>query len=608
MHGLTVISTQNTPLLHAIKSTITLNDSHTSKEIIYENHHTCIISTRGNTYPISVKTYQGYRVIIEGMIYNLPDKNIEKAIIERIESMQFSNENLINYGNWIKTLYGEFIIIVINENNNDIWIINDRFSQLPAFYSCRKDIFLFSRNLHLIANHSDKEIEPLALFQHLSLGYCLEDKTVFKGIYRFLPASLFYLDNGTPLLKSELYTPRFDQYNQNTIHKNAQILAKLFTEGISQFLAKQNGEILLSLSGGLDSRANLAVVMNQKKMFKAVTFLDADNDALKDTHQIKKIHQHQPFSWELIHLPHCKKDSYEKLHQIKQGLNNLCMGFIIPFFEKLKSKYPQHQTYMTGDAGDKFLSKITPNITLHSRKALCYYTLYKEQVFPLHIASQILSIPPSEMVASLNAVYEKSQSKTLCSQYKEYFFNQRARNCLFEGEDRNRYYFWSHSPFHNPTFFDFSITCPDSQKSNQCLRNRFSNLLNPRLFAFPDVTLGDTNSMKYYLTHYIKRFLKNIYFRLPFPLISHLKHYAELKKKPLKDETAHLLNQSLKALSQEARTLINPQALTLFIEKRKISNPQGECLLGILMTLNKLNASTPHTTVDDDTKHAQSLR
>jgi asparagine synthase (glutamine-hydrolysing) len=61
---------------------------------------------------------------------------------------------------------------------------------------------------------------------------------------------------------------------------------------------------------------------------------------------------------------------------------------------------------------------------------------------------------------------------------------------LFEGEDRNRFYFWSGSPFYSIQFFTYAMNCPDSQKSRYLLYRRVLEELSPLAAETPDDNVG----------------------------------------------------------------------------------------------------------------------
>jgi asparagine synthase (glutamine-hydrolysing) len=61
---------------------------------------------------------------------------------------------------------------------------------------------------------------------------------------------------------------------------------------------------------------------------------------------------------------------------------------------------------------------------------------------------------------------------------------------LFEGEDRNRFYFWSVAPFYALPFFRYAMSCPSRDKRDLRLYSAFLRELAPRLLDIPNATMG----------------------------------------------------------------------------------------------------------------------
>lgn len=56
---------------------------------------------------------------------------------------------------------------------------------------------------------------------------------------------------------------------------------------------------------------------------------------------------------------------------------------------------------------------------------------------------------------------------------------ERGFKWLFEGEDRNRFYFWSVTPFYSIPFFNYAMNCSDNNKSHYALYREFLLKLSP---------------------------------------------------------------------------------------------------------------------------------
>jgi len=68
------------------------------------------------------------------------------------------------------------------------------------------------------------------------------------------------------------------------------------------------------------------------------------------------------------------------------------------------------------------------------------------------------------------------------SKYVHFLVYERGANFLFEGEDRNRF-FWSTTPFYSIDFFRYAMNCPPEQKTRYNLYRSFLTELAPAAAA-----------------------------------------------------------------------------------------------------------------------------
>ena len=108
--------------------------------------------------------------------------------------------------------------------------------------------------------------------------------------------------------------------------------------------------------------------------------------------------------------------------------------------------------------------------------------------------------------------------------YKHFLVFERALHWLFEGEDRNRNYIWSTSPFYSPAFFNLVHSLPEKTKRNFDLFRKFMNLVDPKLNMINNanwsIPLGDHKKVNQMLW---RQKIKN---RIPFKLRSNVQKTA----------------------------------------------------------------------------------
>ena len=154
---------------------------------------------------------------------------------------------------------------------------------------------------------------------------------------------------------------------------------------------------------------------------------------------------------------------------MKTGLNYLSMSFIIQFLDKLRSTYGSGMTYITGDGGDKLLVDLRPKKSLRSLSDLVQYIVSRHQRFSLEDVSRMTGIPECDIIHGISKHVGSYPEPDWDSKYVHFVIFERGRRWLFEGEDRNRNFFWHLAPFYGIQFFRYAMNCPDEQKANHRL-------------------------------------------------------------------------------------------------------------------------------------------
>jgi asparagine synthase (glutamine-hydrolysing) len=126
------------------------------------------------------------------------------------------------------------------------------------------------------------------------------------------------------------------------------------------------------------------------------------------------------------------------------------------------------------------------------------YTISRHHFFTVEQVAAITNLSKQAILNSFRERFESYPEKSPDYQYVHLYVYERAVKWLFEGEDRNRCYFWSVAPFYGIEFFKYAMNCPDDQKSLRRLYAQFLNLLSPDIAAIKDQNSGQMiNSWKY---------------------------------------------------------------------------------------------------------------
>ncbi|MBI9032930.1 MAG: hypothetical protein JEZ03_00525 [Bacteroidales bacterium] len=463
-------------------------------------------STTYTDYPIRKIESNDYICIIEGLIYELETDQKVKSICVDL----FQNNNNKSLKSFIKNTDGEFIISCIEKQSGRILIFNDYLGRLPFYYYKTDNDFVASREISFITENYNPETSKIASAESLLFGYPLGNRTLHKDCYRMMPSStLMFEPENNQLLIKELHLINFEACeNQITdIKQAANNLHKLFLNACEKRAAGHD-KLLLSLSGGLDSRAIMAAFDKLNIDYSMATYKDQAKSADPDIQVVEQLINTSQKQFDLIELEKPDKRHEETLFQMKQGLNYLGMSFILDYFEKIQISGLQ---FWTGDGGDKVLPDLRPLRMIFSKKDLLHYILNKNKIFSIREVSEIFEIDQKELKQHLLKHIESYPEKTLTGKYTRFSIMERGFKWLFEGEDRNRYYFPSITPFYSVPFFQYAMSIPSYHKKDFKLYKEFLNLLSTEIADFPNANWGlSVNETKKIKWIYTKQSIKSL--------------------------------------------------------------------------------------------------
>ena len=422
-------------------------------------------------YPFQQFEYQDYIFYLEGRIYQ--SISIIHQTLEIIAAClcDAQKPQLEKLSSVLQTCDGEFLLIIFHKRQNTLFILNDILGRLPVYYYQDKQGFVLSREIAFLHSlRPRQQPDRLALAQTLLLNYAVGNRTLFKDFCRLSAATLMTINlKNEAIQKSVIYTFNYDD-KPNQGKPRQQHIVPLYDRFIQATVARSinpGGDKvsnLVSLSGGLDSRAVAAALSSLNQSYQAVTFLDAEHQAKKDVDVAKQLANVLAVKWQLFSLSHPDEYTLTTLLNLKQGLNFLGMSFIIPFLQQLQDDWGSEAIYWTGDGGDKTLVDLSPKARITNEYQLMTYLLRKNGVCSLTQAAGIAGISEQDLIGSLYERLQDYPERSRENRYTHFLMFERAFKWLFEGEDRNRNWFWSNAPFYGLDFFKYAMSCQDSDK------------------------------------------------------------------------------------------------------------------------------------------------
>ncbi len=165
----------------------------------------------------------------------------------------------------LSDLRGLFNIVYFENGPSRLFIITDKFGLRPIYYTIIPQGILFSSEIKalLVFEEIRREVDIKALAEFFYYGHLLGNRTPFKGIKLLPPGSVCTCSHkeapkvSTYWHLTDLFVPQ-DEYEDLPIDK----IVSAFGEAVMKRTNFKN-QLALSLSGGLDSRAILAVLGNK---------------------------------------------------------------------------------------------------------------------------------------------------------------------------------------------------------------------------------------------------------------------------------------------------------------------------------------------------------
>jgi len=455
------------------------HDLNYKSNVFVENDRIVIGYTGYDEYPIRSWKRDDCFAVLEGMIYNIPMNEVDSFISDLVLQNRHGSISIDDAENFLLNSDGEFVIVIYDKPSEDLIILNDIFGRLPFYYFEDDQQFVLSREVKFISEFiSHVDFDRFALADYLLFGYPLGKRTLIKDVKRLDPAVLleYHRDSGRLKVNPVHVWNCEEKFTKISPHKEHAIsLVKLFQDAAKCRVESLTGfKNLVSLSGGLDSRAVAMALKEVDSKVTSVTFLDYERKASEDVDVAQTLVQKFHLDWKLIKL---KKRAFKDLMcliKMKDGLNSAHMGFLLDFFVQIKRKFGSKVVYYTGDGGDKVLPYLRTLKEIGSMNELIDVIIDEQaSAFELNDVVKLSGISSEQIREEITKILMDFPENDLNQKYVHFVIFERGNKRNFEGEDRNRFYFWSTSPFWSPKLFDYSMKIPDSYKKHLTLYRMF---------------------------------------------------------------------------------------------------------------------------------------
>jgi len=393
---------------------------------------------------------------------------------------------------FVKELNGTFFLVMCDYLNRKVIIANDRYSIRRHYYMLNNRQLLFAPEAKAILQGGSfkKELNSSAVADFFAFGYLLGDKTLFKYINSFPPASISVYDG------NQLVTERYWDFSYSP---DRSLSEKQFVDKLVRYFRiavniriHKNRRYGISLSGGLDSRVVLASVDKNRGKIAAYTFGNRNCDEVRISGQVSDKFNVKSCFYEIT--PEIIVANAEKEVYLTEGLDHIGLSYIYSI-HKILSKDIDVVFDGLGlglSLGGADLSKGIWR--LKNDAELFDFAFQKERLFSglfsdkemadLFLSSYydaIRDIPKNAFKQSFDGIKDAS----LANKYDHYLLLTRVKNRSMVGHVKIRTEVEYSSPTYDNQIISLITTIPPELRMQHRIYQKFLRVLSPELAKIP---------------------------------------------------------------------------------------------------------------------------
>jgi asparagine synthetase B (glutamine-hydrolysing) len=168
---------------------------------------------------------------------------------------------------------GSFVIVIYDEATNSVKIISDRLNVLPLYYSYNGSTLVVSSSIRMILESGfvSNELDNISLIQQLIFDYVLGTRTFYKDICRVDNGMIYTFNEKEKTDKK--YWSVTELYNEKLFPKDDSLeMLSLQLHQNTNLYCSDTDKVLVALTGGLDGRANLALLEKNPEDFLCYSY------------------------------------------------------------------------------------------------------------------------------------------------------------------------------------------------------------------------------------------------------------------------------------------------------------------------------------------------
>jgi hypothetical protein len=226
-----------------------------SKYEIFDNDTACVGFANpflNSSWPLKSKD-ENFVFQLFGEIF-LPDGSL---LSENNFESDFLHPFLESKKDFLTSIDGGFVFAIYNISEKSVIICNDPFSNFALHYCYKKDLFIFSSQIHGITKvFQEKQWDEQGFNEYLGLGFTLGEKTYYRDIKRLQPAEIL-VSSPHKVSSTKYYTPQY-HYSKQIINNTESIKNAIITSIKKRLL--NYASVGAALTGGFDCRVTWAII------------------------------------------------------------------------------------------------------------------------------------------------------------------------------------------------------------------------------------------------------------------------------------------------------------------------------------------------------------
>jgi asparagine synthase (glutamine-hydrolysing) len=452
--------------------------------------------TSYDAYPLWTFEAEGCQVVVEGLVYN-KTRDQQKSGLGQIARHLAGGDDLdACVRNWVADAEGEYVVLLVDPKRDRLAVFNDAIGRLPLYLWTDGQTLTLSREVKFPACLMPKlQFDRQGIAETLLFGYTLGERTLVEGVSRLEFGRLLQVDLRTlKCRETRTYEFNFDAHE----HAGKPVAAMgaefrdLFVAASRRIIATLGDRpYVVSLSGGLDSRSVAAGMRGAGANVHAATFQDAAmSSGGADAVNAEKVAAALGIDWRLFDIAAPRMDDIRRLLIMKDGMNYAGMAFILPFFEQMRQTYGAQMVYCTGDVGDRSMEVQGPPRPVKHFDALVQTVLERNSRLPLDKVAALATVPPDAIREIVRRRLSQYPEQDMNQRYSHFVIAERLGSWNWQAEDRNRYWFWSVTPFAVFSVFDYAMNVPDEAKKYHRFYEQFLTRLCPECMGIANANWG----------------------------------------------------------------------------------------------------------------------